>query len=423
MQNDATADSHAARRSSVAAWTVVGICFAVLSVSFAARSLLGLAMPYLQHDFGWSRTFVSSGGSLALVTMAIMSPIAGNLIDRFGARVLLFSGCIAIAVGMTLSGFMQLPWEFLVAFGGFAGLGFGMAATHAVSTIVSLTFDKNRGLAVGTATAGSTAGQLVVVPVLAVVLSSISWRWAYLALGATALAMAIAVLIFVRPLAARPKTAKKKEASASIFTETAALFRKPVFHLLLWSYVICGFTTSGIIEVHLLPYAAACGFPPLESAYAYGILSAVNLGGMVLSGWLTDRMNRPLLLGSIYILRGLSFVVLIWAAHDIRLLFLFAVLFGVFDYSTVPVTASLAASNMGLRVMGLTMGLLSAGHALGAAAGAQLAGVLYDLYAEYLWVWVAAIAFALFAGVLCFFIKEDRGPHRSDIMKTAALET
>ena len=427
MQPESIAQDEDARRSSVAAWTVVGICFAVLSVSFAARSLLGLAMPYLQHDFGWSRTFVSSGGSLALVTMALMSPIAGNLIDRFGARVLLFSGCIAIAVGMTLSGFMQLPWEFLVAFGGFAGLGFGMAATHAVSTIVSLTFDKNRGLAVGTATAGSTAGQLVVVPVLAVVLSAISWRWAYLALGATAFAMAIAVLIFVRPrrgpVSARPKHARKKEASASIFTETAALFRKPVFHLLLWSYVICGFTTSGIIEVHLLPYAAACGFPPLESAYAYGILSAVNLGGMVLSGWLTDRMNRPLLLGSIYILRGLSFVVLIWAAHDIRLLFLFAVLFGVFDYSTVPVTASLAASNMGLRVMGLTMGLLSAGHALGAAAGAQLAGVLYDLYAEYLWVWVAAITLALFAGVLCFFIKEDRRPHRSDIMKTAALET
>ena len=423
MPHQTATHDDGAPHSPAAAWTVVGICFAVLSVSFAARSLLGLAMPYLQKDFGWSRSFVSSGASLALVTMAVMSPIAGNLIDRYGGRALLFAGCIAVAVGMTFSGFMQVPWEFLVAFGLFAGLGFGMAATHAVGTIVSLTFDKNRGLAVGTATAGSTAGQLVVVPVLAAVLQTISWRWSYFALGAAAFAMAAAVLVFVRPVSAQPKFVKKTEATGSIFSETAALFRKPVFHLLLWSYVICGFTTSGIIEVHLLPYAAACGFPPLESAYAYGILSAVNLGGMVLSGYLTDRMHRPLLLGMIYILRGFSFLVLIWAAHDIHLLFLFAVLFGVFDYSTVPVTASLAASNMGLRVMGLTMGLLSAGHALGAAAGAQLAGVLYDLYAEYLWVWVMAIALALFAGVLCFFIKEDRKPHHSDIMQTAALET
>src|SRR5579871_2523348 len=103
-----TATDDDAPRSSAAAWTVVGICFAVLSVSFAARSLLGLAMPYLQKDFGWSRSFVSSGASLALVTMAVMSPIAGNLIDRYGGRALLFAGCIAIAVGMTFSGFMQV---------------------------------------------------------------------------------------------------------------------------------------------------------------------------------------------------------------------------------------------------------------------------------------------------------------------------
>jgi MFS family permease len=188
----------------------------------------------------------------------------------------------------------------------------------------------------------------------------------------------------------------------------------------LWSYVICGFTTSGIVEVHLLPYAAACGFPPLESAYAYGLLSAINLAGMVLSGWLTDRMHRPLLLGSIYVLRALSFIVLIWASHNIALLFLFAVLFGMFDYSTVPVTASLAASNLGLRVMGLTMGLLSAGHALGAAVGAQLAGVLFDMYAQYLWVWIAAIALALFAGVLSFSIREDRRPASPELGEAAA---
>ena len=412
-----TADSTHSRPS-VAAWTVVGICFAVLSVSFAARSLLGLAMPYLQSDFGWSRSFVSSGGSLALVVMAAVSPVAGNMIDRFGARVLLFAGCIAVALGMTLSAMMQLPWQFLVAFGGFAGLGFGMAATHAVSTIVSLTFDKNRGLAVGTATAGSTAGQLVVVPVLAAVLAQSSWRWSYLSLGLAAFAMAGLVLVFVKPVTARP--ARARQDSVSFFVETKQLFCKPVFHLLLWSYVICGFTTSGIVEVHLLPYAAACGFPPLESAYAYGLLSAINLAGMVLSGWLTDRMHRPLLLGSIYVLRALSFIVLIWASHNISLLFLFAVLFVMFDYSTVPVTASLAASNLGLRVMGLTMGLLSAGHALGAAVGAQLAGVLFDMYAQYLWVWVAAIALALFAGLLSFSIREDRPPARPELGEAAA---
>jgi MFS family permease len=421
MQDHGIAGDPSQPRSSAAAWTVVGICFAVLSVSFAARSLLGLSMPYLEKDLGWTRGFVSTGGAMSLIVMAAVSPVAGNMIDRFGARLLLCSGLLAIAVGMSLTSGMHWPWQYLIAFGGFAGLGFGMAATHAVSTIVSLMFEKNRGLAVGIATAGSTAGQLVVVPVLAAVLAHSSWRWSYLSLGITSLVMAILVLMLVSPVKAT--TGGARQESLSLLDEGAQVFRKPVFHLLFWSYTICGFTTSGIVETHLLPYAAACGFPPLESAVAYGVLSAVNLAGMVLAGWLTDRMNRPLLLGMIYVLRGLSFIVLIWASHDISLLFVFAVVFGVFDYSTVPVTASLVASHMGLRVMGLTMGLLSAGHALGAAAGVYLAGLLFDMFAQYLWVWVAAIALALFAGVLSFSIREDRGPGGIPRLQAAALES
>jgi predicted MFS family arabinose efflux permease len=86
----------------------------------------------------------------------------------------------------------------------------------------------------------------------------------------------------------------------------------------------------------------------------------------------------------------------------------FAVMFGVFDYSTVPVTASLAASHLGLRVMGLSMGLLTAGHALGAAVGAKMGGALFDLFASYQWTWIVALITALLAGVLCFAIRENR---------------
>jgi MFS family permease len=395
-------------RASFGNWSIVLVCFLVLSVAFAARAVLGLSMPYLERDLGWSRSFISSGGALALVVMAAVAPIAGNMINRYGPRFLLCTGLGAVALGMGLASAMRSEWQFLLGFGGLAGLGFGMAATHAVATIVSLRFEENRGLAVGAATAGSTAGQLLVVPLVAALLIRTDWRWSYLAIALASVAMATAVLVFVAP--AVPQSAQARRDEVPLIGETLRLFRLPVFHLLLWSYTICGFTTSGIIEVHLLPYAAACGFPPLESATAYGVLSAVNLAGMVLSGWLTDRMNRPLLLGSIYILRGLAFILLIWAARDISLLFVFAVAFGLFDYSTVPVTASLAASHIGMRSLGLTMGLLSAGHALGAAAGAYLAGLLYDLAAHYFWVWVAAVGLALLAGLLSFAISEDRKP-------------
>ncbi len=390
-------------------WLVVAVGFVVLSVSFSARSLLGLAMPYLEGEFGWTRSFVSNAGAAALVVMAVCAPIAGNLVDRFGPRLLLAGGLAAVGLGMALTAAMSQGWHFILAFSIVAGIGFGMAANHVVSTIISLQFERNPGLAVGAATSGSTAGQLLVVPILASVLATTDWRWSYLTLGLVSLALIVPVLLLVRGGGPRaPGAEARRVAPDPMLRRLGLLFRSPVFHLLLWSYTICGFTTAGVIEGHLIPYAVACGFPPLESATAYGVLSGINFGGMILAGWLTDRMNRPLLLGSIYVLRGLSFLILMSITGNLPLLFLFAVVFGLFDYSTVPVTASLVASHIGLRMMGLTMGILSAGHALGAAVGLSLAGALYDLFAQYLWVWWASLGLALIAGVLCYLIRENR---------------
>jgi MFS family permease len=92
------------------------------------------------------------------------------------------------------------------------------------------------------------------------------------------------------------------------------------------------------------------------------------------------------------------------------MLFIFAVMFGVFDYSTVPITASLVASHIGLRVMGLSMGILMAGHSLGAAVAAFLGGYLFDLFASYDWVWILAIVTAVSAAFICLTIPERRGP-------------
>jgi predicted MFS family arabinose efflux permease len=287
-----------------------------------------------------------------------------------------------------------------------AAVGFGMAANHVVSTIVSHRFEKHRGLALGIATSGSTAGQLMVVPLVADIMETTSWRVSYIGLAIACLVLVPVILFLLR--GSRGGGSGRLRSADSLSTRLHRIFRSWVFHALFWSFFICGFTTSGVIETHLLPYAAFCGFPPLESAMAYGVLSAVNLGGMILSGWLTDRMSRPLLLAIIYGCRAFTFILLAYVGQDLTLLFTFAVIFGLFDYSTVPPTASLVASHLGLRVMGLTMGLLSAGHSLGAAVGVFLAGRLFDMFGRYDWIWFASLGLAIVAGLLALSIRESR---------------
>ena len=323
----------------------------------------------------------------------------------------LLAGFSALAAGCFLISITTHPVAFFLSFAGVAAIGFGLIATHVVSTAVEQEFDENQGLATGIATSGSTGGQFMIIPLLAILLSYYNWRIAFVVMGIATIVMMICVLRWF-PKGSRflPDKAGEYTAQTSAWQDVWAISKLPTFQILFWSYFICGYTTTGVIETHFLPYASFCGFGPVSSATAYGVLSGVNLIGMIAAGWLTDRMNRPLLLGGIYVLRGLTFILLVSVRYQTsRYCLSSPSCFGLMDYSTVPVTASLIASHVGLRVMGLAFGLVSAGHAVGAALGAYSAGVLFDIYQQYDWVWWSSLWLAVLAGIMVFFLSEKRG--------------
>jgi MFS family permease len=387
---------------------VVALGFLALALVFSARAALGLAMPIWENDLDWSRGYVSNVAAVALLIMAVASPISGFILDRKGLRFTLLLGLIAVFISCIVISMAQSAWVLLIGFGIIGGVGFGIVATHMIASAVARVYPENVGFASGIATSGSSAGQFLIVPLIALIFASFSWRW-----GFAGIAVGIACLIPLVWWVPSDKPDKQVSRASTINDATdlkfslKKLFSTPVFHLLFWSYLICGYTTTGVIETHLMPFASFCGFEPIPSAAAYGLLSAVNLVGMISIGWLTDKMNRPLLLGCIYIIRGFTFWILLNVGTSYETLLLFAVIFGVVDYSTVPVTASLVASHIGLKVMGLTMGLLSAGHSIGAAIAASLGGYFFDRDATYDLIWVSSIALAIIAGVLAFLIKDN----------------
>ena len=391
---------------------IVGLSFVALALTFSARAALGLVMPLLEQDMGWSRSFTSSAAATALLVMALIAPVGGRLVDKQGARAILQIGLAALAIGCFLVAATTSSLAFFIAFSGIAAVGFGLVATHVVSTAVEQEATRDKGLATSIATSGSTGGQFLFVPLLAVAIGIYDWRMAFVALGLGSLTtMAFVHRWFPRQPKPLSEAGVPRSPETTLRHDLFMMQKLPAFQILFWSYFICGYTTSGVIETHFLPYAAFCGFGPVPSATAYGLLSAINLVGMILAGWLTDRVNRPLLLGCIYLFRSLTFVILINIGASFEALIFFSILFGLVDYSTVPVTASLVASHIGIRVMGLAFGLISAGHQVGAALGAYFGGVLYDLYAQYDWVWQSSLWLAVFAGVLVFFLNDRPAPN------------
>ncbi len=395
--------------------------FLAMSMVSVSRASIGLAMPTLEQEMGWSRSFLSTVVAMALIAMAIVSPFVGNLLDRFGARRIILSGLVIAGVALVLTSQANNAWQLMFTYSLIGGIGFGMVSKNVASATIARHFDTNRGLAVGVANAGATAGHIFVLPIMAMILTGLGWRWGYLFLAVVCVFLLPIVWFLIKPgpdhLIA-PKRAVASPAAGAMIEEEVPdtlrgrlkmLFKNRTFLALLGSYTICGFTATGMIDTHFLPYAVACGIPLVTGAAAYGVLATFNMGGMALSGYLADRINRPRLLAFIYVMRGLSYFILMMVpVYDVDLIWVFAVVFGIFDYSTIPVTTSLVASHIGLRTIGLSLGVLAMFHSAGGAAGAFMGGMFFDMFAGYDLVWVAAISVAMIAGVLVLTIRENR---------------
>lgn len=385
---------------------IVALGFMAMAFAYSIRAVLSLAMPVWESELAWSRGAVSNVAAITLLIMAVIAPLSGILLDRKGLRFTLLVGLVGVSATCFLVSVSTNVYALLISFGVIGGIGFGIVSTHIMAAASARLFPGNVGLASGIATSGSTAGQFLIVPLVAVALTTYSWQWAFVLLG-VGTAVMIPLVWWLPDDQSNASNESTNSLSENWRDDLRTLVRSPVFHLLFWSFLICGYTTSGVIETHLLPYAQYCGFGPVPSATAYGLLSAVNLVGMICVGWLTDRMNRPLLLGAIYLIRGFTFWFLLSVGTSYEHLLLFAVIFGIVDYSTVPVTTSLVASHLGLRTAGFVMGLLTAGHQLGAAIGASLGGFIFSWTQAYDLVWISSIVLAALAGLMVLAVRDS----------------
>ena len=182
------------------------------------------------------------------------------------------------------------------------------------------------------------------------------------------------------------------------------------FLLLLGAFSLCGFTTAGVIDVYFIPYAISCGFSLVEGSFAYGIHGLGNLAGVVLFSWMADHVNRPRLLASMFFLRAAAFVLLLFISVDFSVLVVFAAIFGILNFATFPVIANIVATHIGVRIIGLTLGLLFGGHSLGAAVGVVIGGWMFDIFAKYDFVWWLSVGLAALAGIFAILVKETRNP-------------
>jgi MFS family permease len=375
---------------------VLALCFFAILCAQGVRLSFGAFVRPWQDAFDVSRGTVTLIGSLSFLVYGGSQPFVGRAVDRFGIRRVLVLSSLLVAAGLALSAAARSPWQLAITYGVVASLGFGGASGVAASVAVTYWFTQRRGLAFALVEAGFGAGQLLLVPLALLAVSTAGWR-ATLVGGALLLSVVVAPVL-ARWLRDRPEDLGLEPIGGPHPPATEArvggsdsappvdglrgLARSRAFWVLAAPFFVCGLTTTGFVDTHLIPLAQDRGIPSATTGLAVALLAAANVTGILASGPLADRVDNRLLLAGLYGTRALSFVALYFLAGAPALL-AFALLFGLVDFSTVAPTQWLAARYVEPRTVGLAFGCLNATHQLGSAIGAWLPGVAYDATGSY----------------------------------------
>jgi MFS family permease len=389
------------------AWVVATVSFVALLGAAGFRSVPGVMMNPLHHEFGWSHGVVGLAMSVNMTLFGVTAPFAAALMDRFGIRPVLSTALLLIATGSAVSVTMTASWQLVLLWGVLVGVGTGAISMGFVATVATRWFEQRRGLVTGVLTAASATGQLIFLPIVAAVTTAHGWRWASLIVAAAALAVVPLVLVFMRnypqdkgltPYGATTVAPATVPASGfgAAFDGLRIGARVPAFWLLAASFAICGMTTNGLIGTHFIPAANDHGMPTTVAAGLLATIGVLDVAGTVFSGWLTDRVDPRLLLVVYYTGRGVSLLLLpsLLSPQAEPSTWVFIIFYGLDWVATVPPTIMLCREYFGTRSP-VVFGWVFASHQLGAAVAAAGAGWLRDLRGDY------DLAFHLAAG-LCF---------------------
>ena len=389
------------------AWIALATMFTAMLAMVGVRAAPGVMIVPLEHAFGWDVATISGAVSINIILLGATGPFLTGLIEVIGLKRTILGCMVVLMAGTGLSIFMTSPWQLFLTWGLMVGIGAGGGAVGIAASVSNRWFAKHTGLAMGLLTAANAAGQLVFLPVLAWLAERYGWQG--VAIGVTvAMAAALPLLAMLLPESpasvglgaygtpgpwqAPPRRGNPVTVAFNAFARGA---RSVDFWLLVVSFGICGFSTNGLINTHLIAYCADHGISEIHGAGILAVIGVFSLIGSTLSGWACDRFNPRILLFWYFGLRGLSLVLLPFTQFDAFSLSAFAVFYGLDWVATGPAIFALTNEVFGRRDAPVLVAWIFAGHQVGGALAAFGAGAVRDLTGTYL------VAF-LASGLACF---------------------
>ena len=388
-------------------WGVLAAAFTGVMVSFApiVPYTFSLFLDPLHAAFGWNREAMGGAFALAAITVALVSPLIGILLDRFPPRRIILPGILVFAVGLaTLSRLTPHIVQFYATYF-VIGLVANATAQFAYTRTILTWFTTHRGIALALLLTGSGVGSILIPPLTEWMIQHHGWRSAFLLLGgiATLGFPLTALLVRNRPEAAIVRSEHRADTGMTV----AAALRTAAFWILAFITILSAFSENGLVT-NLASILTQHGVVAASAALALSVRGGTGIIGRLGVGFAIDRVSPERIQSLVLALAAAGILILAFAGSTWIALSGAAVL-GVGLGSEADVLPYLLARYFGRRHFSVLYGLTWTAYAIGGATGPLWIGHLYDRAGAYLprfIVYLAAVSFG--AVILSFFLQSDK---------------
>lgn len=355
----------------------------------------GAYFAVLRDDRGWSKTELAGAAALHQVEAAILGPLLGWFLDRFGPQWVIRTGVLIFGAGFILLSTIETLLGFYGAFI-VTALGASLCGFFPLNVALIHWFEKQRARALASMQIGMAAGGLCV-PLIAWALATFGWR-------ATAFASGILVVVICLPLSfvirRRPEDmglkmdgadsvmpdlnldSKKAEAGRTRdFTAREAL-RTPAFWLISLGHGFALFVVMGINTHAITHMKEGLGYSIEAAAFAIMLQTVAQLGGVGIGAWVGDRFDKRKLSALCMLGHMLGLLCLTYATGA-AMIIAYALLHGVAWGFRGPMMQALRADYFGRSAIGMILGLSFMIMIIGQVGGPMIAGIMADMTGNY----------------------------------------
>lgn len=403
-------------------WVLLGCVF--LHALGAGEFFYGFSVFYtpILLEFGWSSAVTSGAFSLSRLEGGLEGPFVGWLVERFGAKKLVFFGVVLTAIGFFAMIFVDNVLMLYLVYGGLLSIGHNTGFTHAMTSMIAQWFIRKRSRAMSAYAIAAGIGGAAIVPLIARSISVFGWRMTAVFCGVSYLVFGIPLVFIMRD---RPEdigllpdgvsvdhlavtkrgasTGSPEEPVLEVDFTTGEALRSRAFWTLMLGEMFRSFLLGSIV-LHQIPYLVSIGIPHGTASSILGLMITLSIPGRLVFGSLGDFYDKRKLLVLALSLQALGILILS-RASGVAHAYAFVVVYGIAYGGAIPLLMSFRGELFGRRRFATISGLMAPFKMIGSVVGPVFAGYIYDVYGDYRLAFYAFVLLALFSATSFWFVR------------------